>query len=326
MRIAQSLDSVELSAKRTLLKQQTQLLGEKLPWLSDPRKIPDEALGDSGESGDLPYQCSKLAAWVLMEVVLAADSVQQQLSWEGTFEEYSVPSTLEPRILRAVLEPTSRYAPGIFAMSEIVAATPVVAARASVPRGGWGSIARKSENFGARISCDGSHLQVLIRNYLTKPAQTAVPVKQRVLDPSLLRLDEELGISTVTPVDDLVSAAKTAISEYIEPAKGVCVAILARAPACQHAPAGPANMYGAIWSAYTAAVDRLIFSTAEIDMAGIPAQCGPDPRFAEVIAALARQRAAALEDNYASKIWRDAQDEIKCLLARHARHSSLKPQ
>jgi hypothetical protein len=317
--MTQWLDIVELNAKRALLRQQTQLLGEKLPWLSDPRKIPVEALGDSDESSDLPYQCSNLAAWVLMEVVLAADSVQQQLSWEYTFDHYRVPSTLEPRILRAVLEPTSRYAPGIFAMSEIVAVTPVVAARASVPRNGWESIARKAEKFGARISCDGSHLQVLIRNYLGQPPQTAITIKQRVLDPALLRLDDDLGISTVTPIDDLVSAAKTAVTENIGPAHGVCVAMLAKAPARKHALAGAVNMYGAIWSAYTAAVDRLIFSTAEIEIAEIPEQRGPDPRFVDAIDALARLRAAALRDNYPSKIWQAAQNEIKSLLARHAR-------
>ena len=316
----QLLGSPEFNAKRALLREQTQLLGEKLTWLSDPRRIPAAALGDSAKGSDLPYQCFNIAAWMLMEVVIAADSVQQQLSWEETFRHFRVPPTLEPRILRTVLEPTSRYAPGMFAMSEIVAATPAVAARASVPREDWETIARRSEKFAAKMSCDGSHLQVLIRNYLSRKTPAATPVKQRVLDPALLQLDDDLGITTVTPIDDLVSAAKIAIDENIEPARGVCVAMLAKAPACRHASPGPANMYEAIWSAYTSAVGRLVFSNVEIEIAGIPAQCGPDPRIREVMDLLAKDRAAALRANFPSKIWREAQDDIRTLLAGHARH------
>ena len=318
-RMAQQLDNVEFSAKRALLRQQTQLLGERLTWLSDPGIIPTHALGDSAKGKDLPYQCFNIAAWMLMEVVLAADSVQQQLSWQDIFDQYKVPPTLEPRILRTVLEPTSRYAPGIFAMCEIVAVAPAVAARASIPRGGWEAIAGKSEKFGAKISCDGSHLQVLIRNYLSNHEQTATRVKPRVLDPALLRLDDDLGITTVTPIDDLVMAAKAAITKNIEPARGVCVAMMAKAPSSERGAAEPTSMYEAIWSAYTSAVGRLVFSNAEIEMAEITAQCGPDPRMMEVMDLLARDRAAALRANFPSQIWAAAQNDIKTLLAAHAR-------
>src|SRR5689334_10692561 len=124
--MAQWPDASELNAKRALLKQQTELLGAELPWLSDPSRIPAEALGPA-QSDDLAEQCFNLGTWVLVEVVGAANSVQQRLTWEETLDYYKVPVELQERILRAVLEPTSRHAPGILAMCEIVAATPVVA-------------------------------------------------------------------------------------------------------------------------------------------------------------------------------------------------------
>ncbi len=316
--MSQFPESIEIHAKRALLKEQTQLLGERLSWLYDPSKIPAEALGKSTGCG-LPDRCFSLATWVLIEVVLAANSVQQQLSWEETFAQYEVPSDLQSRILSAVLEPTSRHAPGIFAMSEIVAAIPMVATRESVPVGRWGTIARKSEKFGVKISCDGSDLQVLVRNYLRRPSQTTESRNQRVLDAALLRLDEQMGITSVTPIDDLVSAAKVAITEHIRPARGICVAMLAKAPACEHASALPLTMYGAIWSAYTAAADRLIFQNIDLRGVQIPSQARPDSCFEVAIDTLARHRAAQLHRDYPATIWHEAQDEIKTLIADHAR-------
>jgi hypothetical protein len=315
--MAQWPERTELSAKRALLTQQTELLGGELPWLSDPSKIPAEALAYSAECDDLPEQCFNLATWVLAEVVRAANSVQQKLSWEETFDYYKVPFELKQRILRAVLEPTSRHAPGIFAMSEIVAATPVVATRESVPLSGWGSIAGRTEKFGAKISYDGTDLQVLVRNYLRKPPPTTKSPYLRVMDPTLLRLDDEMGLTSVTPIDDLVSAAKTSITEHIRPPKGVCVAIQANAPVCERASIAPVTMYGAIWSAFTAAANRLIFPNLDMSRVEIRPQAEPDPHFAVAIDALARHRAEEWRLRYPAKIWQAAKDDIKTVLARH---------
>jgi hypothetical protein len=322
--IAQWPEKAEVSAKRALLRQQTQLLGEQLTWLSDPSKIPAEALGSSAKYGDLPEQCFNLAIWLLAEIVRAANSVQHELSWEETFDQYEVPSELKPRVLRAVLEPASRHAPGIFAISEIVAAAPVMATRESIPLNGWGHIARSTEKFGAKISWDGSDLQVLIRNYLRKPPEATEYSYQRVLNPALLRLDGETGVTSVTPIDDLISAAKAAITEHIRPAKGVCVAMLAKAPVCDHA----ATMYGAIWSAYAAAANRLIFPNIDLRGADIPPQAGPDPNFATVLDALARQRAAEWARGYPAKIWQAARHDIETVLAAHGRQqqTTVKPE
>lgn len=315
--IAQWPERVEVSARQALLRQQTELLGGELPWLSDPNQIPAEALGASIASDDLTEQCFYLGTWVLAEIVRAANSVQQKLRWDETFAFYKVPLDLQPRVMRSVFEPTSRHAPGIFAMCEIVAAAPVVATRESVRLSGWGTVARNTEKFGAKISRDGTDLQVVIRNYLRQsPEKTRSPY-QRVLDPARLRLDHETGVSSVTPIDELISAAKTAIAEHIRPPRGVCAALLASAPVCEHAATHPATMYSAIWSAYAAAVERLIFSNVKISGAEIPVQAEPDPHFETAIDALAKQRAEEWRARYPAKIWQAAKEEIETVLARH---------
>lgn len=315
--IAEWPERAEVSARRALLRQQTELLGEELPWLSEPSKVPAEAVRSAVECDDLTEQCFNLATWVLAEVVRGANRTQQKLRWEETFDYYKVPLELKSRVMRSVLEPTSRHAPGIFAMCEIVAATPMVAIRESIPLSSWGAIARSTEKFGAKISCDGTDLQVLIRNYLRKPPQTTKYPYQRVLEPALLRLDDETGITSVTPIDALIAVAKTAVAEHIRPPKGVCVALLANAPACEHGSTAAVTMYGAIWSAYAAAAAHLIFPNVNISKAEIPAQAEPDPHFAVAIDALAKHRAEEWRLGYPAKIWQAAKEEIDSVLARH---------
>jgi hypothetical protein len=290
----QSPEEAVISAKRALLRQQIQLLGEELAWLADPGLIPAAALNSAAECGDLSDQCFSLAAWVVGEIALAASRLHQKLCWEDTFECYRVPSESKPRIVRALLEPVTRYAPGILALSEIVAAIPVVAIRESVPLGDWGRIARRSEEFGVKLSCDGTEVQVLIRNYLRKPPQPSTSPDKRVLDSTRLKLDDEIGVTSVTPIDDLVSVARAAVTEHIGPAKGICVAMQAKAPVWGHTSEAPATMYDAVWSAYTAAAEHLIFPNVDISGAEIPAQAGPDPHFALAINHLARDRGAEL--------------------------------
>jgi hypothetical protein len=306
-----------LGAKRALLRQQTELLGQDLPWLSVPNRIPDEAIGPAGESRDIPYQCFALATWMLVEVVRAAMGVQDRLSWAATLDRHKVPLVLQSRVRRAVLEPTSRHAPGLFAMSEIVAVVPAVAMRESVPPSGWGAIAQRAEKFAARISRDGSDLHVLIRNYLRRPPGSTDG--RRELDPTLLRVDAETGVTSVTPIHMLISTAKTAIAQRIGPASGVCAALLAKAPACPYAAAAPTTMYGALWSAYAAAADRLIFQRADLRRMEIPGQAEPDPHFAAALDALARCRASELRLGHPAQTWQAARDGGRRVLSAQAR-------
>jgi hypothetical protein len=54
-------------------------------------------------------------------------------------------------------------------------------------------------------------------------------------------------------------------------------------------------MYGAIWMAYTAAIERLVFPNLHFSRIAIPPQAGPDPNFAGAIGRLAIERAADLK-------------------------------
>jgi hypothetical protein len=309
-------ERAEVSARRALLKQQTELLGEELPWLFKPGKIPPEAVGSLADGGWVE-QCFNLATWVLAEVAQAANSIQDKLLWEEIFDHHKVTLELRPRVRRSVLEPVSRHAPGIFAMCEIVAATPVVATRESLPLSDWGTIARRTEKLGVKISRDGTDLQVLIRNYLRKPPQTTSFPNRRVLDSALLKLDDEASLTSVTPIDDLVSVAKTAVAEHIRPPQGACVALLANAPVCEHSSTTTATMYGAIWSAYAAAANELIFPNVNLSKGEIPTQAEPDPHFAIMIDALAKHRAEEWRLGYPAKIWGAAREEIETMLAQH---------
>jgi hypothetical protein len=284
-----------IHAKRALLRQQTQLLGNELPWLGDPDCIPIEALGSSAHSGDLPDQCFHLAAWMVGEIVLSANRLHPKLDWENAFELYDVPAEQKLLIKRAVLEPVTRYAPGMIALAEIVAATPLVSTRACVDHAKWGCIARLAEGFGAKISCDGTDVQVVIRNYLRDTDHASTSRATPVLDSALLKLDDETGVSSVTPIHDLVSIARAAVIEHLGSATGMCVAMHARAPVCDHAPGRPTTMYGAIWTAYVAAVERLVFPNVDLSRVVIRPQAGPDPHVAAVMDRLARERAADLK-------------------------------
>jgi hypothetical protein len=284
-----------IHAKRALLRQQTQWLGSELLWLRDPDSIPKEALGSSADSGALPDQCFHVAAWMVGEIALAANRLRLKLDWESAFDLYDVTSEQKLRIKRAVLEPVTRYAPGMIALSEIVAVTPLVATRASVRRAGWGRIARLAEGFGAKISRDGTDVQLVIRNYLRDTNDATVSRSTPVLDSALLKLDDETGVSSVTPIHDLVSTARTAVIEHLGSATGMCVAMQAKAPVCDHLHGTATTMYGAIWTAYVAAVERLVFPNIDLSGVVIRPQAGPDPHVPAAMDRLARKRAADLK-------------------------------
>src|SRR5262245_42971877 len=83
--ILQWPENAETAAKRALLREQTQLLGEELSWLADPGRIPPEAAEPSSAADDLYERCFCLATWFLAQIVQAAGRVQHKLTWEETF-------------------------------------------------------------------------------------------------------------------------------------------------------------------------------------------------------------------------------------------------
>lgn len=312
-------------ARRALLKQQTELIGDEVAWLFDPGQVPSSALGVATASGDLPSLCFSLATWFLIEVVRAAERVQQRLSVEQTLDRYAVTHEQRLRVIRAVLQPTSRHAPGIFAMAEIVAAVPVVASRQGLARTDWGDIARRSKQLAAKLSCDGSDMQVIIRRYLRGASHGAELSSPPSFDPTLLMVSQGVGLTSVTPIDDLVKAAKAAVARHIQPAKGLCVAMLAKAPSGGDSEE-PATMYDAIWTAYVRAAERLVFPMVEISRMDSRPPREADPDLPDVFDGLALQRAQELKRGDPAKPWQAAADASKMIVDRCAGHPQTATQ
>ena len=284
-------DRAAIDARRALLRQQTQLVGEELPWLVDPDRVPADAIGSSA---DLSEQYFQLAVWIVTEVVQAARRVEPKLGWEDVLSRHRVTDDLETRVVRAVLDPATQYAPGILAVAEIVAAVPDVASRDAVPRRNWARVAMDAEALGAKLSCDGTDVQVLVRDYLRKPPHATANPNLRVLDAALLCTDDSGQLTTVTPIDALVSAAKTAAAAHIRPPRGMCVAMQAKAPGALATAGASTTMYGAIWSSYAAAAARLIFPRVDTAHTPVAPRPDPDPHFALAFDELARRRGEML--------------------------------
>lgn len=278
-----------IQARRALLRQQTRLLGPRLAWLADPELIPEYAVDSSIAPDDVHLAAFSLAGWMLIEIVEAADQVHRALDWEQAFERFRVAPRLQESVSRAVLCPASRHAPGLFAVAEIISVIPMVAGRSGLARDRWRDIADRSQDFGAMLAHDGTAVQILVRNYLSRP-ETPAGRSVRSLDPAGLRLDENGGLTTVTPLADLLSAARDAAARHNEAYHATCVALQASAPDGTRA----TSMFGAIWSSFAHAANRLVFPRVDLGHDSVPPEAGPDPGYAQALDRLAAQRGEVL--------------------------------
>lgn len=282
-----------IRARRALLREQTGLLGARLPWLADPALIPPEAVDASVAADDVRLAAFSLAGWMLIECVQAAQHVNGALHWQQAMDGFHVAPGLQASVARSVLCPAAKHAPGLFAIAEIMAVVPLLASRCGLPRERWHGIARRGEAFGALLARDGTAVQVLLRNYLYRPASGVPATGLRSLNPACLRLDEATGLSTVTPLGELLAAARTAAARHYDAPAAICVALQAPAPQLP-GDAGAATMFGAIWGAFAAAADRLVFPRFDPRGVSIPAQAAPDPAHAQTLECIASQRQEAL--------------------------------
>ena len=281
-----------VQARRSLLQRQAELVVDHLPWLADPDALPADILDAAAGYGGVADQCFQIAVWMVTEIVAAAYGVRDLLPWDEAMTSCGVPRVLQHRVRSAVLEPTTRYGPGISAIAEIVAATPAVAARSGLLRGDWEQVARASQRLGTRLSVDGTDVQVLIRTYLQGApyARSALP---RVLDSRCLVLDGDRGVTSVTPIDALVVAARKAVARHLDPSGRVCIALQTAGPSGGAAYTGEPTLFGAVWKAYVTAAARYVFPTVEPERISMD-EVLRDPFYAEVLDRLARRRRAEL--------------------------------
>lgn len=305
-------EKAAIQARRALLREQTARVGRRLPWLTDPQLIPDEAVDASVGADDVPLSAFSLAAWMLIQVLHSAQQEQDTLDWGRAMA--GVAPGLQASVQRSVLCPAAKYAPGLFAIAEIVAVVPAVAFRSEAAPARWRGIAHRAQAFGALLARDGTGVQVLLRHYLARPADDPAGCGLRALHPACLRLDDALGLTTVTPLDDLLAAARQATLRHDGCTQGVCVALQAPAP---HGCAG-GSMFGAIWSSFADAAARLVFPRFDPQRPPIPACAAPDGRHAEILDRLAAGRGAQLR-KAAAQPWPPAAERVLGnLIAAHA--------
>jgi hypothetical protein len=287
------------SAQHILLRRQAELLVEKLAWLRDPDRIPGRALsGGRDLRSDPSVGCYQLARWMVSDIVAAAHGASEELPWTETFAKHRVPSDAHAAVRRVVLEPVTRYAPGILALAEIVASVPVVAVRGGATRSDWPHIAARSRCLGEQLSRDSTDVQLIVRRYLRRPSE-AVPSTIAMLDAGLLRLDESGGVTSVTPMDELVLAAREAVWAHIGPHAGICLARLIRSGRDDRAVRGE-TMFDAVWAAFVHASDRHLFPPIVAARLEVPDQRPRDRGAQRALDRLAQERAAELRLRAAS--------------------------
>jgi hypothetical protein len=260
------------NAKRSLHREEMNRFGSEVDWIQDPSIVSEEVLGDLADSTNLPERFYGLACWTIGQLAGWSGVGHSRLSWGETFEKYQL-SNPDRVLVRETFQkhPGIAYAPGMLAMSEIFAAVPVVATRDGIGREGWGTIASKASVFGGQIARDDTDVQYLVRNYLhTQKERPTLGINLYVLDVAKLKLDEATGITSVTPINDLLGESRKLISKMFTPSIDACVALQAKSP-CPN----ERNMFDATWSAFGSISDRIIYPYVELPTE-IPAQADTD--------------------------------------------------
>lgn len=310
-------------ARRALLLQQTELMGLRLPWLADSNLIPDDAIAPPA-AHDVHLAAFSLAAWMLLELLRVAPEVNRALQWDLAFERFEVEPRLRESVIRAVLSPASRHAPGLFAIAEIISVVPKVASRAGLQRDRWRHSAARTIALGTKLASDNTAVQVLLRSYLSGSSESERYEGVRVLNPACLRLDEAIGLTTSTPIERLLEAARRAAARHGHSYRATCVALQA---AVHLGPMerAPRSFFGAIWASFAGAADRLVFPKFDPVQQCVPRDAGPDPAYEATLDEIAEHRRNAV-DATASRPYSKAVAKIfEALLTHRSSETSSHP-
>jgi hypothetical protein len=268
-------------AKRDLHREEMVRFGHELTWLAEPSEIPEGAIS---RDGTVPQQCSDLAFWMLNQLNVWSGQGHSRLSIGETFEKYELPNDWRVSV-RGYFQrhAFAAYTPGVTAMAEIFAVVPSIAKREGVDQDEWAEIAGRSSKFGEEMARHGTNAQALLRDYWSMGerygATADIISEQGYKRPPLyggkLKLDDESGITSVTPLDELVKMTVEIVDEVeFREGPGVCVALQAEAPT-EQCP----NMFAAFWSAYGSAAKRLIYDqTDEVSIPDVPEEA-PDANY-----------------------------------------------
>jgi hypothetical protein len=244
------------AARRDLYREQMTEQAHELTWLGNPDLIPETAIhyADGPESSVGEY--FNLAHWMVDQFAEWATAGHARLGLLKAFEKHDLSNEERIRVRNAFQNKTAQaYAPGVVAMSEIFAAVPGVARRGGVPRSQWSTIASQAREFGGEYARSGTLVQCIVRGYLGAFEQVGVHGEKH-LDQAKLTLDAQTGITSVTPIENIVAAAEAVVGDARHPES--------RSDACIGLQANPqgleaSTMYDAAWNAFGSAAERLIY-------------------------------------------------------------------
>jgi hypothetical protein len=240
-----------------------------LDWRSDPSLVPDAAVHSTDILGlpRNPYQ--SLVEWTLSRFIDNTGDKTNELDYADIFTKYKLPNH-ERLATRQVLRQLAdmAYGPGIDFMAKVHEVVPPVALGAGVSdRGDWVRIAADARHFARHAALDGTIVQFLVRAYLGSDAD------YKSMDPTKFRTDEDTGITTVTPIESLVAAAKATDARFnlrYADHSGVCAAMQTRVAEMEE----EVSMYDAVWQAFSTVVGDKIYPFIEVEPA-VPNE--PDP-------------------------------------------------
>lgn len=262
-------------AAREIHRQQLST-GEGRPeWLESPELIPEAATAYVlSEPKNLNERFYNVSAWMINSLTEWAAAAHSHIDMPGVFKKHQL--GIEDRIhvlnrLKNEDEVKASYIPGFQAMAQVFSVIPEVASRDAGQDADYGEIAAKARFFGESIARDGTMVQIVARKYLIN--------SKTYFDASKFKLDEETGITTVTPIEQIVDEAREASRREFPPVDGVCVAMQAKI----NGPSSP-TVFEASWDAMTSVGQRLVYpNIGDHELAKVPKQAAPDPNFAETI-------------------------------------------
>jgi hypothetical protein len=239
-------------AHRDLITESAVGMIDDLPWLTDSTLIPHQAmhyLDDRGVQSD-PY--TNVAVWMLTQFSNGAEQQCPHLRYDAAYKRHGIPAEKGALLhLYQLARPGEAYGPGMHAMAQIHEVIPSVAARDGLPVEDWAAIASQARKFGQKYALDGTVAQVLTRFYLSG-AEEVVPFK-----PERLKLDNKTGVTSVTPIADIVETARDAATRhrnYPEGMPDTCLAMFIKPPELDGK-----SLYDATWDAYSEFVAREVY-------------------------------------------------------------------
>ncbi len=266
-------------AHRELARQSMEMACERLDWLQDASRVPASSTTDYGSRRE-----ESLAAWMTTQFAVAAQTAHSMLDYEKVFEKYSIGKELQSLLENAQIDLEmlkDSFLPGFRAMSDIIGAVPQVAHRAEIDRKEWRDVAEKSRTTGKKLAFDNTWVQLFVRGYLS------LDVRNGGLDTSKLKIDSNGGLTTVTPLADLIvfaTRANRTHNNIFLPTKRPCLALDSRVDKLNSR-----SVFDAAWDVFAHVADREIFGDSK-SIRNISEEGQPDPFAVITIGILAIKR------------------------------------